>query len=272
MPVSIRGRRWAAAVLIGLGALGIGALLAVTRSGDAALLAVPANTAPPVISGTLQVGSELSTTNGTWTGAPPAITFTYQWQRCDENGASCSNISGATQNEYTLRQVDAGTTLRVVVRGTNADGNDTATSVPTGVIGSAQATGCPTGTGVIQIADLQPPARLLIDRQVTTPPTITRGTDQIVVQFRVSACGGRPVQGALGYVTAVPYNQFSIPPEAQTNAEGMVSLTMNQLRGFPAARQQILLVMFLRARKEGENILGGVSTRRLVSFPVRLTG
>jgi hypothetical protein len=259
--------------LLGLAAIGFGALLVAARSGDAVLLAVPNNTAPPVISGTLQVGSELRTTNGTWTGAPPAITFSYQWQRCDETGGSCSNIGGATSDEYTLRQVDAGTTLRVVVRGTNADGTSTATSVPTGVIGSGPAaTGCPAGTGAIQIADLSPPARLLIDRQVTTPPTITRGTDQIVLQFRVTACGGRPVQGALGYATAVPYNQFSIPAEAQTNAEGLVSLTMNQLRGFPAARQQILLVMFLRARKEGENILGGVSTRRLVSFPVRLSG
>jgi len=264
--------RWPWALLLGLATIGLGALLVAARSGDAVLLAVPNNTAPPVISGTLQVGSQLTTTNGTWTGAPPAITFTHQWQRCDQNGASCSNIGGATSDDYALKQVDAGTTLRVIVRGTNADGTSTATSVPTGVIGSAAATGCPSGTGTIQIADLEPPARLLIDRQVTTPPTITRGTDQIVVQFRVSACGGRPVQGALGYATAVPYNQFSIPPEAQTNAEGIVSLTMNQLRGFPAAQRQILLVMFLRARKEGENILGGISTRRLVSFPVRLSG
>ena len=272
MAASIRGRRWPLAVLVGVAAAGVGVLLAVTRSGDAALLAVPANTAPPVISGTLQVGSELSTTNGTWTGAPPAIAFTYQWQRCDENGASCSNIAGATANTYTLKQVDAGTTLRVAVRGTNTDGNDTATSVPTGVIGSPAATGCPAGTGTVQIADLSPPARLLIDRQATTPAVISRSTDQIVAQFRVSACGGRPVQGALVYVTAVPYNQFSIPAEATTNAEGNASLTMNQLRGFPAARQQVLLVMFVRARKDGENILAGISSRRLVSFPVRLTG
>ena len=92
----------------------------------------------------------------------------------------------------------------------------------------------------------------------------------MTVRFHVSACNGRSVSGALVYVTGVPYNQFTIPAEARTGADGWATLTLNRMRGFPASDRQQLLVMFVRARKSGENLLLGVSTRRLISFRVNL--
>jgi hypothetical protein len=95
---------------------------------------LPVNTVAPAVTGTASVGQTLTTTNGTWTGAP-APTFTYQWQR------NTSNISGATSSTYVIQAEDATNTLRCVVTATNplgavsANSNSTAT-VPL-VIGQA---------------------------------------------------------------------------------------------------------------------------------------
>jgi hypothetical protein len=233
----------------------------------------PANTAAPTISGTAQAGSTLTAANGTWTNTPTS--YTYAWSRCDQNGSSCSTISGATGQTFQLQQVDVGSTLRVAVTATNASGSAQATSVPTAVVAGATqpvSNGCPTGTGTgtIAIADLSSPARLAIGQQTMTPGLVTPSATTLQAHFRVTACGGRPVQGALVYAAAVPYNQYSVPPEGTTGSDGTVNLAMSQRSGFPAARHQRLLVVFARARKPGDPLTGGISTRLLVSFRVSL--
>lgn len=231
----------------------------------------PGNTSPPTISGAPQAGSTLTASSGSWSGNPTG--FLYEWTRCDQNGGSCSAISGATDQTYTLKQVDVGSTLRVTATATNGAGSTGATSVPTSVVTAAPVpvtNGCPSGSGPVRVADIGQPARLLIDGQTVTPGVVTPAAASLQVHFRVTACGGRPVEGALVYAAAVPFNQYSVPPEGTTGFDGTVNLTMTQLTGFPAARRQQLLVVFARARKPGEPVLGGISTRILVSFPVSL--
>ena len=98
-----------------------------------------------------------------------------------------------------------------------------------------------------------------------------RDTRTIRLRFRVSACGGRPVEGALVYATATPYQQFSTSEQPTAN-DGFAILTLSRGRFFPASQQQQNLIVFVRARKSGEDLLGGISNRRLVSFRVNLNG
>jgi hypothetical protein len=247
------------------------AVAAFAGHGTAARQAKPVNTSPPTISGTPQVGQRLTGTRGQWSGSP--TDYNYFWTRCDRNGGSCANISGATQLTYALTTADVGNTVRFKVEAVNADGNTFASSVPSAVVRAAPAppaapTGC-AGNAPLQVAAISLPERLDIDQGAITPAIVRRSTDQVTVRFRVT-CKGKAVQGALVYAAAVPFNQFTVPAEQPTGADGYAQLTMTQLSGFPAARRQQLLVIFGRARKPGEVLTGGISTRRLVSFPVDL--
>jgi len=225
----------------------------------------PTNTAAPGVKGTLQVGSTLTADQGTWDGSPTG--YAFAWSRCDANGDSCAQIDGATSATYTLLQADAAGTLRVAVTATNADGSTQFVSAPSALVPGTG--GCPAGAGTIQIADLQPPARLSIDA-ATIAPLVTLTTRTIRLHVLVTACGGRPVQGGSVFATPIPYNQFS-GPERTTGADGTVTLAQKRQAGFPArSRNQHLLAVFVRATKPGDPVLGGVSTRRTVAFRVNL--
>lgn len=251
--------------------------------GSARSAAAPNNTAPPTISGKAQVGELLKADNGTWTGTAP-ITYTYQWRICDNNGGACHDIAGATGTEYSVKSADQGNTIRVQVTGKNAEGSDTATSVPTALIAAAAApsptpapsgNGCPklaAGASSVAVTDVSAPARLQVDQIQSSPSVITLGTDVFTVKFHVSDTCGSAVKGAQVYATGVPYNMISIPAQQATDDSGWVSMQFRTLRGFPATPKQQLMVMFVRASKQGDPLLSGISTRRLVSLHVNLHG
>jgi hypothetical protein len=237
-----------------------------TPSAIVSSAAAPANTAAPTIAGTPQVGSTLTATQGSWNGAPSS--FAFAWSRCDASGDSCATIDGAASATYTVTQADAGAALRVSIAATNAAGTTRFVSAPTGAIPVAN--GCPAGTGPIAIVDLKSPARLSIDQASITPKLVTLGTHNIQLHFQVTACGGRPVQGATVFATPIPFNQFA-GPEGTTGPDGTVTVTEKRRAGFPARkRHQHLLAIFARATKPGDPELGGVSTRRTVAFRVTL--
>jgi trimeric autotransporter adhesin len=93
----------------------------------------PSNSSPPTISGATTQGQTLSETHGAWTNSPTS--YHYQWERCTSTGTSCSAITGATSQTYTLTTNDIGHTIRVQETASNAGGSSTpATSATTGVV------------------------------------------------------------------------------------------------------------------------------------------
>jgi hypothetical protein len=230
--------------------------------------AAPTPTTAPSITGTPAVGSTLTANKGTWTGNPTSTAVA--WIRCDADGNSCATIAGASGDTYTLTKADAGSTLRLSVTATNANGSTTFVSKQTAAAPAATATGCPAGTGPIQASDLAAPARLEVSKASISPRIVTLATQRVQIHVKVTACNGRPVAGALVFAVAIPYNQFG-GNEKLTGTDGTIALSMARERGFPArGRNQHLLAMFIRARKQGDPILGGVSTRRTVAFQVHL--
>jgi hypothetical protein len=110
--------------------------------------ALPVSTAAPAVSGSVDVGSLLSLSPGSWRNAPTS--FAYQWQR--GGNTTWADIAGATASSYRVSDADVGYRLRGLVIATNADGSTVAASGQTEMVIEAGdevppgATPTPTGT------------------------------------------------------------------------------------------------------------------------------
>ncbi len=129
--------------------------------------------------------------------------------------------------------------------------------------------GCPTNKSLktAPIADLAPPARLQIAAFDVLSGPINERTESFTMKVRIGSTCSVNIKGASVYVTAVPYNQFTIPAEELTGDDGTATLVFRRDANFPASDQQQQLTLFIRATKPGEDPLAGVSTRRLVAVP-----
>jgi hypothetical protein len=239
---------------------------AITAVVTAAANTSPVNTVPATISGTTSVGSTLTVANGTFTGAQP-ITYTYAWQLCDTTGASCAPITGASAQTYLVASTALGKTLRAVVTATNASGSATSTTVPTALI----AAGTPTtaiklsnGKTSIDASDVKgTTARLILStfKVQQTQPLHSRAPFKVT--FTVTDTRGYLVRNALVYVIGLPYNRILTAPEQHTSQDGTVTFTLTPTKLQPL-KTGARLVIFGRARIDGDQLLAGASTRRLV--------
>ena len=218
----------------------------------------PTSTAPPSITGSATVGSTLTATTGSWTGDPTS--FAYQWLRCDAAGENCGALQSDTSKTYKVASDDAGATLRVRVTAKNADGTASATSTQTPVVSTG------TGGSAIPVATVSLPNRLVIS-QVKFEPTVLHSRSPFTARFKVSDAKGRPVAGALVYALGLPYSWIRSGKEAPTDSSGWATVTLDPTAQVPSRGA---IVFFVRARKPGDSLLAGVSTRRLVQVTVRM--
>ena len=146
-------------------------------------LSLPPNhpaTGDPVISGTVQVGEELTAlTDGIMDEDELDDVFTYQWVRVDADGTSNEeDITDATDATYTLTDDERGKQVKVEVRFVDIlGGEETRTSAPTATLAgvpNTAATGAPTITGTAEVGQtLTASTTGIADADGLTSPTYT---------------------------------------------------------------------------------------------------
>jgi len=92
----------------------------------------PTNSVRPTVTGSAAIGGTLTVSNGSWSPTPSS--FTRQWQRCNSDGTSCVNISGATGRTYGVRAEDVGNRIRTLVTAHTSSGQTTVTSSNSDVV------------------------------------------------------------------------------------------------------------------------------------------
>jgi hypothetical protein len=179
----------------------------------------------PTITGTAEVGQTLDATAGSW--SPAAGTLTYQWQRCDATGATCTPIDDAVEQTYQLTAADTNAELEVQVLASDASGSTLATSAPTSVVlaagedpsdgGGASAASGPNGSGACSAA------HLTAAFGTSTTQTVTLG-DHVTLRGALS-CAGSPIGGATLDLALVPAGRSAAAVQAhiQTASDGSFS-------------------------------------------------
>ena len=139
----------------------------------------PQNTEAPTISGDPGEGETLTASNGRW-AAYPAPSFTHQWQRCDDDGANCADITGAEDPSYILARDDVGKRIRVEVTAENDSGSSDATSQPFGPVeGSPTLISQPTISGTPQV-----------DQTLSANPGTWGGYPAATFEYQWQRCDG----------------------------------------------------------------------------------
>ena len=232
----------------------------------------PRNLREPSIGGTTTQGQTLTANGGDWVGASP-ITYAYEWVRCGADGgradgSNCPAIPGAISTRYVLTASDVGQRLRFRVTARNASGTVTVASNATAQIASSGpalppgAVKLPSGKYSIPVTSVSLPARLIVDGVRFDPNPVRTRRTTLTLRVHVVDTRGYVVRDALVFGRSTPI-LTSAAGEQRTGTDGWATLSMVPRADFPL-RNGYNVQFFVRARKQGDDVLAGVSTRRLV--------
>jgi hypothetical protein len=238
------------------------ALAMIVGMAEAQPAVAPTNTENPAVVGSAQDGQLLAAKDGEWDGTNP-MEFSYQWQRCNGLGQGCADIAGVTGKVYRALTSDVGNRLAVKVTAKNATGSTTEASAPSAVVAHpAGAQRLADGKFSIPASSVNMPDRLILSGLQFTP-SVLRSRQPFTGRFRVTDTRGYAVRDAVVLVTGVPLGWISPAQEVTTNVDGYATIQLQ-----PTTRLRLVrggsMVMFVRARKQGDDLLAGISTRRLV--------
>jgi hypothetical protein len=230
---------------------------------------VPVSKGQPAVSGTPTQGQTLSASSGAWSGTQP-IRIAYQWVRCGSDGgapdgSNCAAIANAKSSAYAVTADDLGRRLRVRVTASNSRGTKTVASNATASVQSGLPAGAlrlPNGTISIPASTMALPARLIVDSVAFSPNPVRSRRAPIELRVRVVDTRGYVVRDVLVFARSTPRVTTSTG-EVKTGQDGWATVRLIPRASFPL-RAGRNVQFFVRARKDGGNLLAGVSTRRLI--------
>lgn len=263
-------RRVAAPVALSIFALVAAGLLSLgTTSGTAAQSQyAPKSTAPPTIAGTASQGGTLTANVGTWTGDQPLV-FEFLWLRCNSGGQNCVQIPNATQQTYVVAKEDVDQTLRVQVTGRNSQGSASATSNQSakvaGPAGPSGAITLPGGLISVPVTSIPADQNLIVDSVQFSPSPVRSRSTPITVTIRIKDTRGYVVRDAFVFLRSTPV-VTTTPNDAKTGQDGAIRYTVQPESDFPV-RNGYSVQFFVKAYRQGDNPLGGITGYRLVQVP-----
>lgn len=120
----------------------------------------------------------------------------------------------------------------------------------------------PSGQISVPVSSVALPARLILDGVQFSPNPVRSREDAITLRVHVSDMRGFVVRDALVFARSTPL-LTTTSPEQRTGEDGWVTLQLLPQAEFPL-RTNHNVQFFVRVRKDGDNILAGVTTSQLI--------